>query len=329
MLFFCVILVYDNDYNITRTVPCGNAAMEETIKSPTREVAYLKAQLEWLKNQVFGQKPGKFVPTNEEQLCFEGFDELSEAAPEKKIIPAHERTKRKPTGKDKIVLPEDLPTERQVIDLPEEAKICSETGEPLVQIGEEITSKLAHKPGSYFIKQIVRPKYANPKRSENGLQAADLPGSLSNRCLADESLLADILVKKFGDHLPLYRQSEIMAREGIPISRRILCQWVLRAGVTLKPLYEELIKQILKSENVFYDETPVKMLAPGKGKTHQAYTWVLAGGKSSNPSYRIYDFQPNRCHHHAAKMLKGHREVLHSDKLRELQPDQWKAGNAH
>ena len=155
---------------------------------------------------------------------------------------------------------------------------------------------------------------ANPKGSENGVQTADLPESLLNRCLAGKSLLADILVEKFGDHLPLYRQSEIMAREGIPISRQIVCQWVLRAGVALKPLYEEIIKQILKSENVFYDEIPVKMLAPGKGKAHQAHMWVLAGGKSSNPSYRIYDFQPNRCHHRAAKMLEGYRGVLHSDK---------------
>ena len=72
-----------------------------------------------------------------------------------------------------------------------------------------------------------------------------------------------------------------MAREGIHISRQILCQWVLRAGMALKPLYNEMIDHILKSENIFYDETPVQMLYPGKGKTHQAYMWVLVGGKVS------------------------------------------------
>lgn len=174
--------------------------------------------------------------------------------------------KRKPTGKDTIVLPADLPTERKVIDLPESAKVCPETGIPLVKIGEEITSKLAHKPGSYYIKQIVRPKYANPQKSEDGVFTADLPESLLTRCQADESLLADILVKKFADHLPLYRQSEIMNREGIYISRQTLCQWVLRAGMALKPLYNEMVGQILKSGNIFYDETPIQMLAPGKGK---------------------------------------------------------------
>jgi transposase len=125
--------------------------------------------------------------------------------------------KSKRNGQDKITLPADLPIERQILDIPDEAKVCPETGEPLVKIGEEVTSKLAHKPASFFIKQIVRPKYALPQKSEGGVLTADLPESLLTRCQADESLLADILVKKFGDHLPLYRQSEIMAREGVNI----------------------------------------------------------------------------------------------------------------
>ena len=279
------------------------------------EIKFLNEQIEWFKKQIFGKKADKFIDTtHDEQLCFEGFEKLEPISPVKKIIPAHERAKRKPTGKDKIVLPADLPIERQVIDLPEKDKICSETGVPLVKIGEEITSKLAHKPGSYFIKQIIRPKYANPSKSENGVQTADLPETLLNRCQADESFLADVLVKKFCDHLPLYRQSEMMAREGIFVSRQILCQWTLRAATALKPLYKTMLSKILESGNVFYDETPIRMQAPGKGKTHQAYMWVLVGGQSSNPSYRIYDFQLNRCHHHAAKMLENYHKVLHSDK---------------
>ncbi len=201
-----------------------------------------------------------------------------------------------------------------MLDIPEEAKVCPETDAQLVKIGEEVTSKLAHKPGSFFIRQIIRPKYALPQKSEGGVLTADLPESLLTRCQADESLLAEILVRKFGDHLPLYRQSEIMAREGVNISRQILCQWVLRAGTALKPLYNEMLSHILKSNNIFYDESPVKMLSPGKGKTHQAYMWVIVGGKTVNPGYRIYDFCTNRCHENAAKMLVGYTGVLHSDK---------------
>lgn len=313
-------ILVDFFYMTTAKIPLEQhlnevSQFKKTIESLNNQVQILKEQLEWFKKQIFGQKAEKIVdPKNEAQICFDGFDKLIDVPSEKKTIPAREQLKRKPTGKDKITLPADLPVERQVIDIPEEAKICPETGEAMVKIGEEVTSKLAHKPGSYFIKQIIRPKYASPHRSENGVKVADLPERLLDRCQADESLLADILVKKFGDHLPLYRQSEIMSREGIYISRQILCQWILRTGLALKPLYNEMKAQILKSGNIFYDETPIDMLMPGKGKTHQAYMWVLAGGQSANPSYRIYDFQTSRCHHHATNMLKGYHGVLHSDK---------------
>jgi hypothetical protein len=143
---------------------------------------------------------------------------------------------------------------------------------------------------------------------------ADLPDGLLIRCMADESLLAQLLVEKFADHQPIYRQSEKMAREGIYISRQQLNKWMLRAGMALKPIYDLMLTAILESGNIFYDETPIKMLKPGKGKTHQAYMWVIAGGLSSNPAYRIYDFATNRRHINAATMLRHYSGVLHSDK---------------
>jgi transposase len=191
------------------------------------------------------------------------------------------RKKRQSTGKDKISYPDNLPIERQLIDIPEEDKVCPETGKPLVKIGEEVTSKLAHKPGSFFIKQIVRPKYGLPEGE--GVLTASLPESLLERCQADESLLAEIVVKKFGDHLPLYRQAEIMAREGVYISRQLLSQWILCVASALKPLYIAMLARVLQSNNIFYDETPLDMLKPGKGKVHQAYMWVLVGASQQIP----------------------------------------------
>jgi transposase len=296
------------------TIPLEQHTKE--VASLNQKIKSLEEQLAWFQRQVFGQKAEKFVDPKDLQLYFEGFEDLDliDSKSKTTTMPAHERKVRRSTGKDSFKFPDDLPVERQVIDIPEEEKICQETGKPLVKIGEETTSKLAHKPGSYFIKQIVRPKYALPQGSEGGVRTAELPESLLNRCQADESLIAEVLVRKFADHLPLYRQAEIMGREGIHISRQILCQWVLRAGEALKPLYDEMLLQILASDNIFYDETPVDMLSPGKGKVHQAYMWVIVGGKSANPAYRIYDFQINRRHHHAADMLVGYRGILHSDK---------------
>ena len=85
-----------------------------------------------------------------------------------------------------------------------------------------------------------------------------------------------------------------MSREGIHISRQIISKWVLRAGLALKPLYDEMLKRVLSSDNIFYDETPIDMLDPGKGKTHQAYMWVIVGGKCADPGYRVYDFCTDR-----------------------------------
>src|SRR6266540_1282382 len=297
---------------MTTTISLENLSKE--INQLRKENNYLKEQLEWFRRQIFGKRSEKIVSNlNEFQPELEGLECNESSAPEKKqTISAFERSKPNRSGKDKITLPPDLPVERVVLDLPEDEKICSDTGQALVKIGEEITKKLANKPGSYYIKEIVRFKYALP--SNTGVSTAALPESLLTRCQADESFLADILVKKFADHLPLYRISEILGRQGIMISRQILSQWVIRTGQALKPLYNEMLKQVLQSGNVFADETPIDMLDPGKGKTHQAYMWVIVGGKEDNPPYRVYNFRTNRQHSNAAELLKGFHGTLHSDK---------------
>ena len=297
---------------ITQDIP--KTDIEKEVRSLREENKWLKEQLEWLKRQLFGKKSEKVIlPSNEVQLT------LFEQEPPKKevattLVSVHERKKHERSGEYKITLPEDLPIETTIIDVEEEKKVCGTTGEPLVKIGEEITDKLAFRPGSYFIKRTIRSKYASPSIPENGIMTADLPNTLLDRCQADESFLADILTKKYADHLPLNRQSEILSRENIKISRQILCQWVLRCGEALKPLMNCMLSQILESQNVFIDETPISMLSPGKGKTQQGYMWIVAGGKSADPPYRIYDFYTNRQHRNAAAILKNYRGVVHSDK---------------
>lgn len=298
------------------TIPTITLEAVQTENAKLREeISFLKEQIEWFKRQIFGQKSEKFIDTQKsQQLYLDGFGDLTKPDPEKHNVATHERVKGNRNGQDKISIPENLPVERQVIDLPEEEKTCPETGKLLIKIGEDITSKLAYKPGSYFVKQIVRPKYALPQGGEGGIRTAPLPEGLLTRCQADESLLADILVKNFADHLPLYRQSEMLAREGINISRQVLTNWVVRCGMALKPLYVEMSRRVLESSNVFIDESPIDMLDPGKGKTHQAYMWVLVGGKAADPPYRVYNFRTDRCHHNVLELLEGYSGVLHSDK---------------
>ncbi len=277
-------------------------------------VAYLTQQLDWFKRQIFGKKSERIISDlNGEQLLLEGLDAKDlQSKEETQTVPAHQRRKPKRNGQDAITLDPNLPVKTIVLDVPEEQKVCQETGTPLVKIGEEVTHKLAHEPGSYYIKETIRPKYAHPQKPEDGVLTALLPDSILSKCQADDSLLAEIVTQKFVDHLPLYRITEILGRQGVGISRKLLSQWVIRCGMALKPLYEVMVCQILESENVFIDESPVKLQA--KDQCDTAYMWVIVGGISSNPAYRVYDFRTNRRHENVLDILQGYRGFLHSDK---------------
>jgi transposase len=303
-----------NQSEITTKLELENNQLKATVQTLHESIQVLKEQLEWFKRQLFGKHSEKILPSKEIQLEFQGIAQPELKNAKKQTIEKHERKKPNRNGQDKISLPDDLPIEKLYLDLPENEKTCPVTGVALIKIGEEISSKLAHKPGSYFIKQIIRPKYANSQASEDGVKTADLPESLLSRCQADDSFLADLLVKKYADHLPLYRISAILERESICVSRQLLSQWVIKSATALKPLYEEMRRQILASGNVFIDESPVKMLDPGAGETKLTYMWVLCGGNSSNPNYRVYNFRENRQHRHGEELLKGFKGVVHSDK---------------
>lgn len=287
-------------------------SLEKENAQQRAEILYLKEQIAWLTRQIFGKKSERVVDANPEQLELDGFESAEQQKVETQTVEAHERKKRTSTGKDTIKLPEDLPVETTVIDIPEEEKICKETGVPLQKIGEEVSHKLAHRPGSYFLKKIVRPKYAHPSQEEKGIVTAPMPESLLPKCRADESLLADIVTRKFVDHLPLYRIAEGLGRDGIGISRRLLSQWVVAVGLALRPLYDVMRERILQGERLHIDESHVDLF--DSPKVTQGYMWVLVGGVGVDPPYRLYKFCENRKHVHAAEILGSYSGIIHSDK---------------
>jgi len=236
--------------------------LKNEITQLKRQNAELQEQLAWFQRQIFGQRSERVVKDlDSKQPMFAGFDKIGKPLETEDTIDhskaQSKRQKRKPTGKDEISLPEDIPTETIILDVDESEKTCPETGKPLVKIGEEITRKLACRPGSYFVKKYVRPKYASSSNPEAGISIATLPESLLDRCQADESFLSHILINKFANHIPLYRLSEMLQRDGVTISRQLLAKWVTRCGHALKPLYREMKKRILESNNVFMDESPI------------------------------------------------------------------------
>lgn len=276
------------------------------VKNKQLESAYIESerQLEWLKKQMFGKRSERVVDTPIEQLTFESFACYEPEKARAIAIKAHKRHKRK--GHDKITLPNDLPVKTTVIDLPESEKICPKTGKLYPKVGEEITNRLGVIPQSFFIKRTIRPKYA----SEENIKIGSLPDPILGRCQADTSLLADIAVKKFADHLPLYRISEIYARSGVGISRQLLSQWMVKLGAALKPLHEALLQEVLKTGCIFMDESPVRVLAPGKGKCHTAYVWEVA----AKPGLIYYQFCFTRKYAHLTSLIKDFKGLLHSDK---------------
>jgi transposase len=289
------------------------AKQNQELAQRDEKIIHLEEQLTWFKRQLFGKKSERDVShLDAQQLQFEGFEQSAEDHEQTKTVGAHTRREPKKKGTEAIVLPKDLPVETQVIDIPEDQKICKETGVSLVKIGEERSYKLAYKPGSFYLKEIIRPKYVHPQQEDKGITTAELPGALLPKCQADDSFLAFVLTKKFTDHLPLYRTCEGLLRHGIRISRKLLSQWVIKCGKALKPLYNEMIKQILQSKSLYIDESPVKLQDIEKCKT--AYMWVVVGGQGADPPYRIYNFRENRCHDHALEILSDYHDIVHSDK---------------
>lgn len=299
---------------IIAQIPDSEALQKEVLLLRD-ENAVLKEQLAWFKRQIFGKKSERIIADlPSEQMLLAGFETPEVLKKEEtRVVSTHQRSKPNRNGQDAITLDPNLPVKTVILDVSEADKICQETGIALVQIGVETTHKLAHEPGSYYIKELIRPKYAHPQKPESGILTALLPDSILSKCRADDSLLAEIITRKFANHMPLYRIAEQMERTGVKISRKLLSQWVIRCGMALKPLYETMIRHILKEGNVFIDESPIKLQARDKCDT--AYMWVIVGGNESNPAYRVYDFRKNRCHDHVLDILQNYRGGLHSDKF--------------
>jgi transposase len=292
----------------------------ELLKKSHEEISWLKEQIATLNRMIFGPQKIKPVGGDPAQMYFPGFnpnDATTPAAPTASQPVTTTYTRKKPvrSGINGLQIPEDCPVERTIIDLSEDQKVDPETGESLMKIGEVVTRRLAYRPGSFFVKETVRYKYASMSREESGVAISAVPDSIIPKSRADESLLAEIITRKYADHLPLYRLEEIFSRDGVHISRQLMSQWIIRLGMIFSPLYKLMWARILASGNVFIDETPVKLQVQGKGKLQTGFMWVLVGGLGPNPPYRIFRFFNNRAHEHAREMVKGFSGSLHSDKL--------------
>ncbi len=195
-------------------------------------------------------------------------------------------------------LPPQFP--RTVIRHEPENTQCT-CGCQLQRVGEDISEKLDYTPGVFTVEQHIRGKWAC-RQCETLLQAP-VPAQVIDKGIPTAGLLAHVMVAKFSDHLPLYRQEKIFGRAGLMIARSTLAQWVGQTGVQIQPLVDVLREAVLAEGVIHADETPVKMLAPGEKKTHRAYVWAYCSTPFSTLKAVVYDFSPSRAGEHARNFL--------------------------
>ena len=198
----------------------------------------------------------------------------------------------------RVALPAELPR-REIPHEPDDTQ-CS-CGCSLERVGEDVSEKLDYTPGVFTVEKHIRGKWVC-RQCERLIQAP-VPPHVIDKGIPTAGLLAQVLVAKYLDHAPLYRQESIFARAGLTLPRSTLAEWVGACGVRLQPLIEAMKKQLLTRPVLHADETPVPMLKPGLGRTHRAYLWSYSSSEYDNLQAVIYDFAEGRGHEHPEAFL--------------------------
>jgi transposase len=215
-----------------------------------------------------------------------------------------EALREKPSSAPKLqprrmALPASFP--RRIIPHEPEHIQCS-CGCSLERIGEDVSEKLDYTPGVFEVERHIRGKWVC--RSCERLIQAPVPPHIIDKGIPTAGLLSQVLIAKYLDHAPLYRQESIFERAGLALPRSTLAQWVGACGVKLQPLIEAMKAQLLTRSVLHADETPVPMLKPGLGRTHRAYLWSYSTSEYDGLQTVIYDFADSRAGVHAREFLR-------------------------
>lgn len=285
---------------------------DQIITSLQLQVQSLQLQLAELKKIIFGSKGEKFIASAGMSVIQPDMfpdDKLAEQAVVKTtLIKSFEKKQTalvvKHPGRNP--LPESL--RREVIELLPEEDVSE-----LKPVGTEVTERLEYQPGELFVKQFVRPEYIKP--SADGLTAkrviAPLPAMPLEKSIAGPSLLTHLLVSKFVDHQPVYRQLEIFKRQNVNINYSTVSGWIKDAVALIETVYNLQCKEVLNSSYLNADETTIKVLDKDKkGTTHQGYYWVYY---DTQRKLALFDYQPGRGALYPQAMLHSFKGYLQTD----------------
>ena len=292
-----------------RALAAEVAQKNEVIARHEREAAFKQATIDKLSHENAVLKRLKFAAqserfnTEQRSLLEETLDaDLQAVAEEIERLGPAETTQRERQQPKRQPLPANLPR-REVRHEPENTT-CG-CGCQMKRIGEDVAEKLDYEPGVFTVERHIRGKWACAN-CEKLVQAPVAPHVI-DKGIPTAGLLAQVLVAKYADHLPLYRQEGIFARAGLAIPRSTLAQWVGSAGVQLQPLVDAMRDELLRHRVLHADETPVAMLDPGAGKTHRAYLWSYCTTSYDSDRLVVFDFAEGRAGRHPMKFL-GHPE---------------------
>ncbi len=214
-----------------------------------QEYLYLKHELEQLKRMIFGSKSERFVCQDKDQLSLFSEEEKTPAPQQETITYQRKKDDKKKKGHPRPKISANLPRKEEVIE-------PGEVTENMRKIGEEVTEVLEYEPGNLFVRKVTRPKYVT-KNEDQGVIIANLPSLPLPRSNAGAGLLAQIMVSKFIDHLPFYRQIQQFKRQGVTIADSTINGWFGNTCKLLWPLYEKLKTIVSSKDYLMADETPI------------------------------------------------------------------------
>ena len=273
-----------------------------------QRIAALEAQLAWFQKQVFGGGKSEKLDVTQRQLALPGVDEARAAVADKTEKIAYERTKSREPRRTPAETFAHVPVTETVEIVPETVQQDPELYE---RIGEERTFEIDLTPARLVKREIVRPKFRHRLDRNRAPTLAAAPARVVPGGYASAGLIASIVIGKYVDHLPLYRQEKMSERWGAPISRRSMCDWVEVAALWLEPVYRHMHRRLIDGQYLQADETPVRCNDPDRerGKTLQCYLWVI----SRPASDVVFSFRETRCHDELPSLLGSFKGVLQSD----------------
>jgi transposase len=275
----------------------------------------LRHLLRQLQRMQFGRRSEKLDP-DQFNLALEDLEQAiaQSEAEQEKADPALRRARSEKRRAGRGPLPEHLPRVEVVVE--PEHTACPCCGGAMHVIGEDRSQRLDVIPAQYRVIVTRRPKYACRTCQEAVVQAP-APARLIEGGLPTERLVAHVVVVKYADHCPLYRQAQILARQGITIDRATLAFWTGYAAAEVKPVWRLMREELLRSTKLFVDETTAPVLDPGRGRTKKGYFWVLARDdrpwRGGAPPAVVYSYAPERRGDYAVALLKGYTGVLQTD----------------